>query len=299
LLRLAVVVGYVLMMMASLFGMSTTRAQVTPSATVTPTPAGMLTPVASKLTVKPGVLSFGFEVVLPPDGTQSKPKSIKLSVAKNQPQPVTIEQPLMVSDSSGPPAQFTVQANNCTVIQPGGSCTVQIVFQPNGMRRRNALLLITSNASNGVQSVGLIGHGKQGSLTINPGALGFPAADVGTLPTSSKQITLTNKNPVQITIHGITSSNQSVFPITENCPTMLQPSASCTISVSFMADRNGAIGGFVNVADNAAGPHRVKLSGVGRGGPRVTRTPTPTRTPKPTATFTPGLFPMRAFPAMH
>ena len=291
LLKLAAVAGYVILMMASLLGAPSLRAQSTPA----------VTPVASSLTVSPLNLGFDFQVVLPPDGVASKPKNITLSVAKNQPQPVTIEQPLMVSDSSAPPAQFIVQPNNCSVIAPGTSCTVPIVFQPNGLRKRTALLLITSNAGNdnGVLSVNLVGHGKQGTLSIKPGSLSFPVAQVAATPTSSKSVTLTNKNAVRMTISGISSSNPNVFQLTNNCPTTLQPSAQCTFSVGFMADRNGAIGGKIFISDNAAGPNRVNLSGSGRGGPTPTHTPTPTRSATPSATKVPGPFPMRALPIIH
>jgi hypothetical protein len=299
LLKFAVVIGYLAMMMASLFGASPIRAQMSPTVTVTPTPASMLTPVASTLIVKPETLTFGFEVVLPPVGTVSKPKNVTLSVAKNQPQPVTIELPLLISDPTAPPAQFTIQSNNCSVIQPGSSCPVSIVFQPNGAKRRTALMLITSNAANGVQSVNLIGHGKQAILTISPTELSFPVTKVGELAGVSKRIVLTNKNTLPMTIHAITSSNSTEFPIMQNCPATLQPGAQCTITVSFMADRNGRIPGRIIIVDNAAGPNRVLLAGGGKGGPVITPTPTATRTPQPTATFTPGTFPMRAFPVMH
>jgi len=299
LLKLAVVIGYFAMMMASLFGASPTRAQMSPTVTLTPTPTSMISPVASKLTVKPEILTFGFEIVLPPYGTVSKPKNLTLSVAKNQPQPVTIELPLLISDATAPPAQFLVQSNNCSVIQPGSSCSVPIVFQPNGVKRRTALMLITSNAGNGVQSIQLIGHGKQAILNIRPTGLSFPVTKVGELAGVSKQIILTNKNSLPITIHAITSSNPAEFPITQDCPAMLQPGAECTISVGFMADRNGAIPGRITIVDNAAGPNQIVLSGGGKGGPVITPSPTPTRTPKPTATYTPGTFPMRAFPVIH
>jgi len=293
LLKLAAVVGYVILLMASLFGPPASQAQ---------SPVSAATTVASNLTVKPSSLDFGFQAVLPPDGQVSqKPKTITLSVANNQPQPVTIEQPLLVSDSTAPPAQFLVQPNNCGVIQPGGSCTVSILFQPNGARRRSGLLLITSNANNGggVLRVNLTGRGKQGTLSINPRSLSFPVAEVGAPPSAGKLVTLTNKNPVPLTIHGITSSNPSVFPITDNCPNMLQPAAQCTVSVSFAADRNGPIRGFVSVVDNAAGANQVRLTGSGKGGPVPTRTATATNTATPTARPTPGLLPMRAFPATH
>jgi len=285
------VAGYVILMTASLFGPPSSRAQSSPA----------VTPVTSILTVSPGTLNFDFQVVLPPDGVASKPQNIMLSVAKNQPEPVTIES-IMVSDQNPTPPQFIVQANTCTVIQPGATpCKVPIVFQPNGLKKRTAVLLITSNASNenGVASVALIGHAKQGILSINPGSLSFPVADVTASPSPGKSVTLSNRNGAKLTLSNISSSNPDVFLLTNNCPTTLQPNARCTFSVSFMADRNGAIGGKIFIADNAAGANRVNLSGSGKNGPTPTRTATPTRTPTPSPTKGPGPFPMRAFPVIH
>ncbi len=287
LLKLAAVLGYLTLMMTSLLGSPSLRAQSSPT----------VTPVTSSLTVKPANVNFGFQLVLPPDGVASKPQDITLSVAKNQPQPVTIES-LSVSD----PTQFFIQSNSCTVIAPGSSCSVPIVFQPTGVKRRPAALMIISNAANdnGVQSVTLVGFGMQGSLAINPGSLSFPVGDVisGT-PSASKSVTLSNRNPLQLTISGISSSNPDVFLLTSNCPSKLQPSAQCTLSVSFAPDRNGSIGGRINIVDNAAGPNRVGLSGSGKGSPNPTRTPTPTRSATPSPTKAPGPYPMRAYPVMH
>jgi hypothetical protein len=292
-LRLAAVLGYAAILMTSLLGYSSSRAQ-------TATPTGTPTQVASTLTVKPDTLVFGFEPVLPPAGVASKPEKITLSVARNQPAPVTIEQPLMISDSNSPTPEFTIQPNSCSVIAPGSSCTVTIVFQPTGTRARRGLLLITSNAANGVQAVSLFGRGKQGTLSINPTSLGFPEGIVGAPPGASKAVTLTNRNPIQLTIGSITSTNPDAFPITSECPSVLQPSASCTVSASFGAVRNGVNRAYIDIVDNAAGPDRVILAGSGRGGPRVTPTPTATATRYPTPVRTPApSFPMRAFPVMH
>ena len=288
LLKLAFVLAYGLMMTMSLFGTPTLRAQSSPT----------VTPVSSVLTISPGTLKFGFQVVLPPDGVASSPKNVSLSVAKNQPQPVTIESIL-----SSDPAQFIVQPNSCIgMINPGAApCQVPIVFQPNGLRKRAALLMITSNSApnNGVQSINLVGHATQGTLGINPGSLSFPLAMVGASPSATKSVTLTNKNAVRLTISGISSSNPNAFQVNSGCPNMLQPNAQCTVGVTFTADRNGSIGGKINISDNAAGPERVSLSGSGKGSPTVTRTPTPTRSATPSATQVPGLFPMRAFPPIH
>jgi len=292
-LKLAAVLGYATILMTSLLGYSNSRAQ-------TATPTGTPAAVGSKLNVVPSMLTFGFETVLPPHGVASKPEKITLSVARNQPAPVTIELPLMVSDSNASPSEFTIQSSDCTVIAPGSSCTVMIVFQPSGARVRRGLLLITSNAANGVQAVSLIGRGRQGMLSVNPRSLSFPLGVVGAPPGPSKNVTLTNRNPIQLTISSITSSNPDAFPISNGCPSLLQPSASCTISASFSAFRNGPNRGSINIVDNAAGRDSVELAGSGRGGPTVMRTPTPTATRHPTPVATPiASFPMRAFPAIH
>ena len=302
-LKLGVAIFYASLMIASLFGSSASHAQPAPIApvTMTATPSSAPT-VASKLMVTPEILVFEGEVVLPPDGVASKkPKSVMLTVARNQPAAVTIELPVMVSDPNSPPGplQFIIQPNQCSTIQPGGKCEIPIIFQPNGRRVRRAMLLITSNAKNGAQSVNLIGTGRQGFLGIHPRSLGFGTTRVGGAATASKSITVSNRNPVQATIASVSSSNPGAFPIVNGCPGTLQPSAQCTISASFTATRNGGNRATVVISDNAAGPNSVALSGSGVGGPTVTRTPTPTRTPRPTAAPTPGLLPMRAFPVMH
>jgi len=294
-LKLGAVLAYATVLMTGLLGYSTSRAQ-----TATTTPTGTPTMVGSKLTVAPASLTFPFEPVLPPNGVASKPQKVTLSVARSQPAPVTIEQPLMVSDSDSSQLEFTVQPNSCSVIAPGTSCTVMIVFQPTGARARRGLLLITSNAANGVQSVSLLGRGKQGTLGIDPRSLTFADGAVGAPPGASKKVTLTNRNPIQLTISSITSSNSDAFPITNGCPSVLQPSASCTVSASFSAFRNGVNRGEINIVDNATGPDSVFLVGSGHGGPRVTPTPTATATKLPTPVRTPvPTFPLRAFPAMH
>ena len=88
----------VLMMASLLRRLAVARADVTVDRRPS-TPASMPTS-REQLTVSPSTLSFDFQVVLPPDGVASKPQNIMLSVAKNQPQPVTIELPMMVSDQN-------------------------------------------------------------------------------------------------------------------------------------------------------------------------------------------------------
>ncbi len=290
-LKLAVPVACCAVLVAGLFG-SASHAQ------PAPTPTNPPTPVASILKASPAVLNLGTQIVLAPNGVAGSPKSVTLSVAGNQPAPVTIDA-ILVSDQGNPP-QFIVQPNNCSMIPPGGKCSVPIVFQPSGTHSRKAILLISSNAAN-VVSVNLSGFGKQGAVTLNPRSLGFGTATVGAAATANKSITLSNNNPVPLTINGVSSSNPAVF-VTNECPPQLQPNAQCTISASFAPTRNGAIRGQIFISDNAVrSPQKVRLSGNGTGGPTPTRTATATRTP-PYATPAPTpatSLPVRTFPVMH
>ncbi|HSR58310.1 MAG TPA: choice-of-anchor D domain-containing protein, partial [Candidatus Binataceae bacterium] len=126
--------------------------------------------------------------------------------------------------------------------------------------------------------------------------------DVNTT-SSPKTVTLTNNNPIQMTLNGISTSNQAIFPfqIEQNtCGSTLAAGASCTLQIVFQPPQNGPFKGSYFVNDNAfESPQMIRLSGSGRGGPVPTRTATPTRTGTPGPTPALGTFPMRAFPAIH
>jgi hypothetical protein len=54
------------------------------------------------------------------------------------------------------------------------------------------------------------------------------------------------------------------FAQTNNCGTMVNPNASCTISVTFKPKTIGALTGFVSIVDNAPdSPQKITLTGTG------------------------------------
>jgi len=266
---------------------------------IAPTPTAAPTAVTSVLTVKPANTKYGVLLVLPPNGSSSKVKSVTLSVAKKQPAPVTIE-----SIITSNPAEFAIQPNNCvTTISPGQSCKVPIIFTPSQLRGRHSLLVITSNAANPVESVQLAGNGNQGSLAINPQSLGFGSIDVGS-QSKTKTVKLTNKNPLPISIFQISTSNQAVFPffIEQNtCTAPLAPNGgNCTLEIFFAPPKNGGYSGSFFVNDNAANnPQPIRLSGSGKNGPKPTRTATPTRSVTATPTPVPATLPLRSMPVLQ
>ena len=127
----------------------------TVSPTVTPTASPTPTPVAEKLSISPKRLDFGKSTLV--DAT-SKPKKIKIHNKGNKKKgvAVTIES---VSPLSPPSFRVT---NPCSVIGPGKSCDVSVVFTPTSTTPASATLIITTNDSLLPEaSVTLEGTGKQ------------------------------------------------------------------------------------------------------------------------------------------
>ena len=58
-----------------------------------------------------------------------------------------------------------VQNNNCTTLAPGGTCTVQVTFDPTAAGSVTGSLTVTSNASNSPLAVSLLGSATASSTT--------------------------------------------------------------------------------------------------------------------------------------
>ncbi len=118
---------------------------------------------------------------------------------------------------------FLVQDNTrCVGLQAGRSCRIQVNFIPRAVGLRKATLRILSLPSGRVETVSLRGTGLApagGPLTLSP-AEGLFFGQVGIPQT----VTLTNSGTTPVGIKSINYENN-------NCPTVLEGQASCTISV--------------------------------------------------------------------
>jgi Abnormal spindle-like microcephaly-assoc'd, ASPM-SPD-2-Hydin/Galactose oxidase, central domain len=128
----------------------------TPSPTATATASPTPTPtVAEKLTISPTRLNFGNSTLV---NATSKPKKIKIQNkgTKKKGVAVTIES---VSPLSPPSFRVT---NQCSVIEPGRSCEVSVVFTPTSTTAASATVIInTDDSLSPKASVMLEGTGKQ------------------------------------------------------------------------------------------------------------------------------------------
>jgi hypothetical protein len=114
-------------------------------------------------------------------------------------------------------------------------------------------------------------------VALNPSTLAFAPEPLGTT-SSAQQVRLTSAGTEPLEITSIVASAD--FAETNDCPGTVEPSDSCTLSLTFTPTAAGILSGEVTITDNAAGsPHQLSLTGTG-GVPAVSLTP-------PALTFAP------------
>jgi N-acetylneuraminic acid mutarotase len=103
------------------------------------------------------------------------------------------------------------------------------------------------------------------SLTLSPSSLNFGFLQVG-LTSASQTVTVSNVSNHSVTFSSITHSGD--YNESNNCPSILGMSQSCTITVSFSPTVAGSRSGAVTLNDNAPGSPKqtIALSGTGGAG---------------------------------
>jgi hypothetical protein len=154
------------------------------------------------------------------------------------------------------------QTNNCgSSLAAGANCTFTLTFTPTATGSRSAYMSVNDSAPNSPQTVSLTGVGLAAAVSLSANSLTFPTTVVYT-PSNSQQVTVTNTGEGILNIAGITATVP--FVQTSTCGSIVEPGASCTITVRFKPVNKGSFIGSLSIADNAPGsPQRVQLSGVG------------------------------------
>jgi len=123
-----------------------------------------------------------------------------------------------------------------------------VTFTPTQVGSSTGTLTITDNSAGSPHTVQLFGTGGQASVVPSPSPLSFASQAIGT--TSSEQpITLTNSGALNAGITQIQVSGD--FTETNNCPFTLNPTATCTVQVTFTPTATGARTGTLTITDNA------------------------------------------------
>ncbi len=210
------------------------------------------TPVVLPLQLNPGSLTFANQVVF----TASAAQTVTVTNPGNVAASVT-----NIKTTGSYPNSFP-QTNNCgTSIAAGGTCTISVTFDPQGVGVRTAAVTLTTSA--GTQSIPLSGSGVTALLGLNPASVTFPNQVVFTTSPATV-VTVTNSSTVAVSVTSIktTGSYPNSFPQTNTCGTSIKAAGGCTISVTFDPQGVGARTAAVTLT-TSSGTQSIPLSGSG------------------------------------
>jgi hypothetical protein len=162
-------------------------------------------------------------------------------------------------------SSFATGTSTCTAtLTSGSSCTVQVIFTPNGAGGSAATLTVTSSTL-GVKPVAVQLNGSAqapSGLNVSPPQLTFAATVAGT--NSAVQIvTVSNSSSVQAS--QLLLSASAGFALTQNtCTATLGAGGNCSIGVVFAPTVAGTVTGTLIVTSASIGnTATVELMGVG------------------------------------
>jgi hypothetical protein len=159
---------------------------------------------------------------------------------------------------------FKLSSTCGTTVAPGAQCTISVVFAPKDSGTRQGSVVITDNALDSPQTITLTGTGTV--VKLAPSGLAFGNQRVGT-SSNPQTVTMTNVGTRVLNVSDISTigTNAGDFSISNNtCIPTVQPSASCTFSVTFTPSQLGTRSASVSITDDGGGsPQLVPLSGTG------------------------------------
>jgi centrosomal CEP192-like protein/ASPM-SPD-2-Hydin domain-containing protein len=145
----------------------------------------------------------------------------------------------------------------------GQSATFSISFTPNAATNFSATLSVASDASNGTQTLALLGAGTTTTqLQVNPTSEAFGSVTIGS--SKSQVVTLNNATSSSISISQVTvgGTGFSVSGITT--PVTLAASKTATFTVTFSPKASGSVTGTAIISSDANNSSiSIPLSGTG------------------------------------
>lgn len=207
------------------------------------------------VTVTPASYNFSSVAV----GAQTAPALF--TVSNTQQQAVSISG-VAVSNS-----QFVEDTTCPALLGPGASCVVAVRFEPQWGGEQSAALSIADSAFASPQQVNLSGLAV-GAVVAAPLSLTFASQVIGR-QSGAQIVSVVNQQSSPVNITSI-SSSLTQFPITTNCISagssagVLDPGASCSISVSYLPTAAETDSGLISITDDASGgPETILTTGTG------------------------------------
>lgn len=209
---------------------------------------------------------FSQQASVSPLALDFAPEVINLLDSGSQPQAITVtntgKADLVISSVSA--SGGYQQTDNCSVVPPAQSCTIEVTFNPGTIGNLNGAITIADNTLSSPEVVSLSGKGLA-PAQLSPDILSFGTVAVGT--TSQPQALILTAAPTStLSINQIAVSGN--FLQTNNCPSSLQAGKSCTINVVFRPSVNAAVQGALAVStdvETTALAFSVALTGTGSG----------------------------------
>ena len=160
---------------------------------------------------------------------------------------------ITISSVTPPAAPFSITSNGCGgVLAPGASCSVTLVFRPTVVGGATSSVTVLGDGLS--VSASLAGTGRPlataGSLTIAPLSADFGTLTVGT-PSAARSFAVTNPGQSAVPFAGVALSGAGAdqFTIVSNtCTGSLASGASCTITVTATATRDGVSSATLSVS---------------------------------------------------
>jgi len=188
---------------------------------------------ASTVSFSPGTVAFASQTL---NTSSAQVPVIVKNTGKN---PLTVTSVTLAGTNA---SEFS-QTNNCTTVQPGNTCTIEVVFSPTVSGGASGLLNIADNAFSGSQSVSLSGTGTAApSFTLGAASGGSTSATISAGQTATFNLALTPTG----SFSGTVSLTCAVTPAATAAPL-------CTVPGSVTVAGGSATSVTVSVSTTAAG----------------------------------------------
>jgi hypothetical protein len=215
------------------------------------------TGVQPSITITPGSLSFGNQLVR----TTSATKNV---VVSNSGTSNLIINNVTISGSAATEFSFTAVATPIT-IAPSASTTISVTFTPDTTGARTASLVITDNATGSPHSVTLVGTGTAPAISVNPETVVFANQRVNTASAGSP-LSITNTGTADLVLTSVTlaGTNAADFVVGSlSLPITITSGNKISVTLTFKPSDVGVRTAQLTIAHNAGPSTVVALSGSG------------------------------------
>ncbi|MEY2894000.1 MAG: hypothetical protein RJA98_3908 [Pseudomonadota bacterium] len=223
------------------------------------------------VSLSPASLDFGNQSI----GVASAARSITLSNSGSG---------ALAISALGTSAPYALTHNCGASVAAGASCTVNVVFTPNGAGAANGNVTLATNASGSPHAVTLSGTGLLALPALSwssASALAFGTVTVGQSSATVSR-TLSNAGPGSATLTAlpISGSEAGDFAVAAgsscSASTVLAAGSSCTLVLSFSPAAAGSRSASLQVSSNGSNPGALSLSGTGAAAASAAVSTTPT-----------------------